>query len=632
MRQKGCFICSVEEYERTYFLRFLIADTIEQYKQGLEYWYPSREWKLSDHKAWFHLTELYKGISSRLENFVDSLNDSCKIIFKKERETEYGSLYVCKNSSKISLDKLQQTIYEGVHEIVLDTLENDISDENDFVTELRSHMYQKKCILTFNDSENTGESEEKEQTCNDKLIYKPINFDIDDSIKNFNVICNEYIEDPWNTEYPIVWSSTALKDLIKYCQYIGIISQYDKHFFKNDVEPTDYWMVDDTLNIRSKAVSCKISKYDIQYLFMLLGDIPNIIFNSLENNNSYYELSLELNDYYESPLKNTDGIPVGLVSVLPHGKLFGHAYIDSHTYLPITKPLKAQMERENESALPLTTKQSSNDLKYGIYVHVLTNIITEHVKCISTICTDGVAFLLPEVNRLHSVKVETQKSADELQALFDKRFIMEPSPYEKDISKMLEEAYRYKHRTLEKSSEVYREVISNAADGEEEFIIKDTSAMTVRTALEYLLKRFKLIPSTTWAPSSIVLEELTKYIQNLSSYSTFSSLTCQKNQLSILLADIVPKKRFVSGQMFQMQPPTPAIVYNAIQELLKVYVKKTNTEPVSVHLPPIPKSTKTKTLPYKDIRSDIEINKVIPSPWSISSIDKQFENFKKLDL
>jgi len=583
MRQKGCFICSVEEYERTYFLRFLIADTIEQYKQGLEYWYPSREWKLSDHKAWFHLTELYKGISSRLENFVDSLNDSCKIIFRKERETEYGSLYVCKNSSKISLDKLQQTIYEGVHG-------------------------------------------------NDKVIYKPINFDIDDNIKNFNVICNEYIEDPWNTEYPIVWSSTALKDLIKYCQYIGIISQYDKHFFKKDMEPTDYWMVDDTLNIRSKAVSCKISKYDIQYLFMLLGDIPNIIFNSLENNNSYYELSLELDDYYESPLKNTDGIPVGLVSVLPHGKLFGHAHIDSHIYLPIAKPLKSQIEKENESALPLTTKQSSNDLKYGIYVHVLTNIITENVKCISTICTDGVAFLLPEVNRLHSVKVETQKSADELQALFDKRFIMEPSPYEKDISKMLEEAYRYKHRTLEKSSEVYREVISNAADGEEEFIIKDTSAMTVRTALEYLLKRFKLIPSTTWAPSSIVLEELTKYIQKLSSYSTFSNLTCQKNQLSILLADIVPKKRFVSGQMFQMQPPTPAIVYNAIQELLKVYVKKTNTEPVSMPLPPIPKSTKTKTLPYKDIRSDIEINKVIPSPWSISSIDKQFENFKKLDL
>ena len=645
MRSKGCFICSIVEYERTFYLRFLTTDSIEEYQQSLKTWYPKLEWVLENHRVWFHLTPIYKEIISKLESYIESLQVSSKMNFKKECYSDNGCCYACTNSGHVSIETIRSTVFEGIHGIVLDVLENDTSDEKDFMEELREHVYKGNCRLSFYDSADINEISKNDMGM---PIYKPIDSNGQEYI--FNVVCNDYIKDPWNLEYPIVWSSSALKDLIKYSQYAGIIGTNDRYISKDkETPPTDFWMVDDTLNIRSKSISQKLCKSDIYYLFSLIGDVPSFIYSSLQSNNyGSTFMPLNLDDYYTLILdKNepTSMIPDGICSTLSHGSMFGHVSAElkneAHWDQPNNKIYSASVvQKPLETTKPSTSVSKSNELfsyekdadknKEWFYVYVLNNHITRQIQCLFSSTVACNEMLLPEIDILQSVKVEREKDAFEIVKLFKERFYKEPSCYDIYLSKMLEGAYRYRYATLEKYNEVYREVVSSEETMDN--IVSPNTACTVRSALEFLLKRYKLIPSTTWAPSSVVLDQLNKYIIALSKHTVFSTISCQKNQLSILLADIVPKKRFVSGQMFQMQPPNEYIVNNAIQELLKIYQKKPQIPKYVPFTPPVPKSTRTKIIPYQDIRSDVEINKIEPSPWGISTFEKKLENFQKLDL
>lgn len=640
MRTKGDFICSTVEYEQTIYIRLLTASSWEEYKDTLAIWYPDYKWNQEEHRVWFNLPDIYKPIENKLKELIESLQSS-KMNFVLGKVSSNGCYYSCTNSSNVSIDKLRSILFPAIHQIILDELENDTSDEKDFITELKNHSYQGNATITFFDSADSHKTLLEKDNSMGKPIYRPLDMDVTAvTDSTFRVFCNSYSKDPWNPTHPIVWSSEALKDLIKYCQYAGIIVGLDGDHTKYDCVK-DFWLVDDTLNVRSKSVTEMLSKYDIRYLFTLLGDVPSFMYSTLHQTTlEYSEASLCLEDYYtlflDSKNNKVNLYPTGICSKLSHGKLFGHAsavFTTDATYDKISGKIVSNLIPDSGFvSLASTQTQDSakleaktNELFYT--VKLLSNEITQKIKCDHEWPLDT---LLPEITTLNSFEFKKKQDASDIIREFNKRFYVDPCPHEKCISIFLKNAYEYKASKLEKTSEFY--AILPSSDGLDTLFKLQEESCTVRSALEFLLKRFKLIPSTTWSPSSVVLDQLYQYITMLqNSHTVFSNLTCQKNQLSIILADIVPKKRFVSGQMFQMQPPTAYIIDSAISELKKVYVKKSST-PSFIPSIPIPKNTKIKSVPYQDIRSDIEVKKEEPSPWCISTISKPDENNSKLDL
>jgi hypothetical protein len=636
MRTKGVFICSTVEYEQTIYIRLLTTYSWEEYKDNLETWYPDYKWNQEDHRVWFNLPNIYKSIEDKLKEVIESLQSS-KMNFVLGNATSNGCYYSCTNSSGVSMDKLRTVLFPAIHQIILDELENDMSDDKDFIDELREHSYQGNATITFYDSADSHITQMEKDKSAGKPIYKPLDVTaITDTA--FRVTCNSYSKDPWNPTHPIVWTSEALKDLIKYCQYAGIVIGLDGDLAKHKCVK-DFWLVDDTLNVRSKSTTEMLSKYDIRYMFSLLGDVPSFMYSTLnQKTDEYSEASMCLDDYYTLPSISKDKqvilYPCGLYSTLPHGKLFGHsvavfgtdASFDKKSGKIISKILPDLGTVANTfTQTQDVAKKEANEKVYT--VKLLSNAISQKIKCDNEWPLDT---LLPEITVLNCIELKNKQDASAIICEFNNRFNVNPSPYEKYISLFLRDAYGVKVSKLEKTSEFYT-ILPMENELENLFSVQETC--TVRSALEFLLKRFKLIPSTQWTPSSVVLDQLYQYITVLqNSHTVFANLTCQKNQLSVILADIVPKKRFVSGQMFQMQPPTAYIIDNAITELKKIYVKKSSIPSLIAFVPPLPKNTKNKSVSYQDIRSDINVKKEEPSPWCISTIDKPAENNNKLDL
>ena len=137
----------------------------------------------------------------------------------------------------------------------------------------------------------------------------------------------------------------------------------------------------------------------------------------------------------------------------------------------------------------------------------------------------------------------------------------------------------------------------------------------MRSMIEFLVKTMQLVPTTVWTPSSTIINSLQAYLEALrkANPTVFGHLVCQRNQLSIILADVVPKKRFVAGQMFQVQPCTNSIINDAI---LRLPVKYSTVNQLDLSL--------AKTM----VRPKPQVAQVQQHPWGIITSGRTFTSLQ----
>lgn len=520
MRESGILICSVFEYNHQSYIRFSKVSSIEEYKNCLNFWYPNMEWKLHEHKAWFHLSGNLDNIFSIIEGHVKHLYGNVK-----SNKSSQG-IYYCVGIKHI----LRESFFEDIHKIIVNEIENDEDNTEDLLKELKKHKYEAKCMI-FGLSRKFLEKEESINT--ETYNYKDM---LINDVFYVDIKCREYTIDPWNEEYPIVWSSNALKDFIFAVKKHNIILsswQISKHLTKN---VSNFWMIDDTLNIRSKSETAAITNSDIFYLFTQIGNIEGY-FEGLYLDYCDNNAAEMLNEYYELlNLRKGLDTPEPICSTLPHGKLFGHYEIFyDEIFYDENIPTKEEEKPINEVAL-------------------LANHITKTIECI---LQPSYIVSLPEIEVLHTIKLVDKAYGDLLIKEFNKY---------KDVQSCLQEDLSV---LLSKKMNYVNENGSSDETKQNETEIPVKNIYTTRHAIEYILKIGKLIPTDKWCPASMALDIFSKYIQLLQTRKKeFASLQCQRNQLSIILADIVPKKRFVSGQMFQLQLPSPLLIEKTVCELI----------------------------------------------------------------
>jgi len=518
MRESGILICSLFKYNHQDYIRFAKVASIEEYKQALNFWYPDMKWKLNEHKAWFHLSGNLQNIFTKIDIYINHVYSNVKTI-----KSSFG-VYYCIGINHI----LRESFFEEIHKIVLKEIENDEETDLDLIKALKVHKYESRCLIYG--LANMLLKNEKPIN-NDTYEYEYL---IMNETYHVDIECKEYTIDPWNEEYPIIWSSNALKDLIFAVKEHAIILDYwqiSKYNFKNI---SNFWMIDDTLNVRSKSINACITNSDIFYLFTQIGNIESF-FNLLHKN--YYDTIKAadmLNEYYDLLNSNeTSDIPKPILSSLPHGKLFGHYGLLNHE----TLPTKEKEEEKSDDAVVL-----------------LANHITKEIKCILKL---SMVDLLPEIHNLHTVSQADKEYCELLIHEFNKYKDAQLS-LQTDLATLLNKKINYCNEDI---------IVSETKQTDKESSVKNI--YTTRYVIEYLLQTCKLIPTDKWCPASMVLEIFMNYIQSLQKRKKeFAALQCHRNQLSIILADIVPKKRFVSGQMFQIQLPTPLVIEKTISELI----------------------------------------------------------------
>lgn len=545
MRESGILVCSLFEYNHQAYIRFAKVKSIKDYKQALTFWYPDMEWKLQDHKAWYNLPANLENTFSKIDKYINDIYGNIKSI-----QSSHG-FYYCVGIKHI----VKESFFEEIHKIILTEIENDDNDDEDLSKELEKHNYDNRSII-YGIASVMMKNEKPIDTTTYK--YEPLN------VKEtfyLNIGCKEYTVDPWNEEYPIVWSSNALKDFIFEVKKHSIVIyswEISKHMSKNI---SNFWMIDDTLNVRSKSINGCITNCDIFYLFTQIGNIgrwfdslyiaPFDVCNATEMLNEYYEL-LNTN--------KTCSVPEPICESLPHGRLFGHYELlntnkmsDGPQLMSASLPhgkLFGHYEVVNDKNIPIQSEEKPDE-----HIVLLVNRITKAIECILQSST---TVLLPEIENLHTITQIDKKYGELLITEFNKYKDVQPS-LQHDLAILLDKKIKYCNEYI---------IVSETKQTDKESSVKNI--YTTRYVIEYLLQTCKLIPTDKWVPASMVLEIFMNYIQSLQKRKKeFAALQCQRNQLSIILADIVPKKRFVSGQMFQIQLPTPLVIEKTISELIQ---------------------------------------------------------------
>jgi hypothetical protein len=173
-------------------------------------------------------------------------------------------------------------------------------------------------------------------------------------------------------------------------------------------------------------------------------------------------------------------------------------------------------------------------------------------------------FLLPEVNVLYESTEYNENEANWLLRAFqsapyaDKPVALQTSLYEMHLAAL------------------------NSLDSIPKKSAADTTspgmaAITTRSLMEHVIHHANLVPSSVWSPSQEVLDNFMNCIKKINQDYPDLQLQSQRNIISVLLADLVPKKRFMSGQMFQMNKPTEAMVNASMRAFIQANHRPSHT-------------------------------------------------------
>jgi len=566
MRGKGAIVCSVFELNGTQYARFVTVPSIDAYQAMLALVYPERAWNLDEHRAWYNI------------NLMESMHDGlAELMCTTNGCTSVGPLLF---ASCDNIDSLRTRVFEGVHAFFMKMFDEHVDEDTELMAEAAMHKYANLCQLEAHDIKwDSGELGE----------YMPLRKPVPIKFK----LTSCATKDPWNKEYPYVWSLDALKDLIFLVQQLQIYELAKQTRVPETTNEPVFWAVDDICNIRSRDTHHVLNANDICALFDLLGTVPKA------------QAHVSLAPQFLSPFLTVDSacyttekmcsavsledapiVPAGLVARQPYAPMFGYESIDD-----------LQVQTKNQTQTQIQTQKEVNE------VHVLANILTKRVWCEYVNKRENAASILPDVKVLATVPTATKSEGTNL--LHEFAFVFEPVPHMK-LVELIKAASIYISDTSASQQKAQTNAHAHSNNNE---------APTVRSMIEFLVKTMQLVPTTVWTPSSTIINSLQAYLEALrkANPTVFGHLVCQRNQLSIILADVVPKKRFVAGQMFQVQPCTNSIINDAI---LRLPVKYSTVNQLDLSL--------AKTM----VRPKPQVAQVQQHPWGIITSGRTFTSLQ----
>ena len=595
MHTSGVIICSVLRNKEQRYVRIVKAPDFETYKAALSRWYSEEPFDLKDHKGFFSVAVGVDAICAKLEQ-------------KQEFSKVCNHLYIVENGLTNTI------IHDMVSKCIHECLNDDSTEEEDFSKILHNHVLGNRCTVGFSKelshvTQVTATATAHEAMLNDadtsKLIkqLKELRERDDHAIVRYDVIyasCREYLVDPHHDEFPIVWSINAVKDLLKqnhkYVKLFYDTSSSEVKSFEPGSLVGDKWYIDDFLNVRTKTPQVEITKKDLVQLYAMIGKpdmawrndivlpchttIPECDLEALYRNDDFtpdipyafpcssigYSLLSDIPNYMYSKTAKPIAMKSGASKV--------HAWlpdvITQSEYDKRTDAIKRSIAQNSPSLAHVTASFSYLEARkcfdFGSgYEPVLTNLTTTHcISCVFNKITKNIVCVL-NVNKsdlefFTELDVFTSKNyqkEQEAQSIIDK-FEEHYNPADTDLANMLIWAYTKMLGVDEKPFEPVQ-------------MKEPAPVVSVRYALEYLIKAENLLPATTWVSSASILEVLSEYIssiQKLGKEHGFDALNANKNHISVILSDIAPKKRFVAGQMFQMKMPEKLKFSNVINDLV----------------------------------------------------------------
>jgi hypothetical protein len=388
------------------------------------------------------------------------------------------------------------------------------------------------------------------------------------------------MEDPWNSTYPIVWKREAIRDLLVLAQRLNIKNDVQMLMMNamapaTPLQPTLFWYIDDCFNLRSRSTTTSLTQMDILALYKWIGwgETNNI----KEMSGGAEETTLE--SFYVCPLGDAND-PMRPIT----GYDSGTAYFDFKNWatgedttgewanvglpMPSKKLPKGSwsgslMDALDESAPVRDTSAafSPDDTPKSSRVSVC--LLKNKIKFAVLGVLGQPKFLLPEVNVLYESTEYSENEANWLLRAFqsaphtNKPLSLQTSLYEMHLAAL------------------------NSLDSIPKKSAADTSSpgavITTRSLMEHVIHHANLVPSSVWSPSQEVLDNFMNCIKKINQDYPDLQLQSQRNIISVLLADLVPKKRFMTGQMFQMNKPTEAIVNASMRAFIQANHRPSHT-------------------------------------------------------
>lgn len=525
MRGSEVFVCSLFEHDSRTYLRLLTVPNIDEYQATLAEFYPGVPWNYEDHRAWFNLSVNLSGVREKIDAILLALN----FIAVKDAV----DLFVELKSGSGELQR--EKVFDAIRTFIAE--EFDANSDGDLVKDLKSHVYSNLCTL-------------KPQVKDNSTPEYPPKYNADAIPDDFLLTCDEhgYSKDPWNSNYPIVWTIEAVKDLIVSMNQLGLKQT------SNAFVVSSFWAVDEVFNVRSKAPFINLNSDDISALYEILG---NIECNYVKNG-GYLGAMLTLDDFYKAVLNSTlvtfEG-PVGIDACLDKHAPWGYESVQT-----------AKVETvEKSPARDIVTKLPHR-------VRAFANVLTKKVECKYS-GESSYDIILPEVKVITTISVTSPETGNALLEAF--HYIHASSSFVQDDLIQLLQAM--KPETVRKNENMTNKTVATSSVSENSSENEPSIAPpTVRSVIEFLIRTRNLAPTTIWTPSSTMMDILNFFLEALRAKSSdvFGHLSYQRNQLSIILSDIVPKKRFVAGQMFQVQPCPQMLIHNTVTQLFNMHSKK----------------------------------------------------------
>lgn len=496
-------VCSVVPMGCECHVRLAAVPSWEAYKKALELWYPELNWRLDDHRVWFNTGGLLHRVLERVE--ARTMAECRAEAGGSEGFTTHASDvgFCIVGKSVANVPKLRARLFDEVHSFLVDELEK--GEGGDFGKEVQEHQCAQRCVLRF-DTDGSATTP----------VYRPV-----DPVEKVEVECLDYATDPWDDAYPVVWSGTALKDLICLAQSYGLGKEEAV-----DKEEELFWAVDDMLNVRSRTKRARVTSRDICRLFRSIGYAPKhpSILDTIE-----HDADTDLDAYYQ-PHRTPNALPQELVATLPFGHDFGHACakfgaVETDSWETFFAQAAEILGK------PSSPSANADDGPVFPSVVLLGNTVTRRVVCVHETATKALA-MLPETARLHSMEVLDAEHATQLVEEFAAQYTHVPTAMHKDVCTLLKHAWDFTAADYRSNGESRDEV------------------MMARCLLERLVTSCKLAPAATWVPATAVLDLVMPPMEQMKWGSV------SRDTVLALLADLVPKKRFVSGHMLQMRLPT----------------------------------------------------------------------------
>jgi len=539
------------------YFRIVEAESMKAYKDAMEAAYPDWIWRREEHRTWVYLPEKID-----MYAIADSVCASWTKISK--------GLYAVDENGCIGID----VIFSKFDEIVLQNLHDDAS-ATDLVSDLKSHTYLHACTINW-----FGEKAESASTFNcvdDLLAYR----NADDNKSNqhdteITIECKDYVTDELH-EYSIVWSECAVKDLIllSKCWTFGHFQNTSNSEIPENA--LSMFTVDAYFNVRTRTPILNVTMKTLLHFFIQLGlSLP------LRECGSGFARNLEciMNNSWEAAPCSIDFNGKTIIDIngkqcitassydVP-GMVWGSSTGDYFMLTPTDKvqstfqtlwPKSYKYEQlQQEIPHPLAVTQSTVQLIPDDKLYCIMYEPTHKVLLLQESKARKAINILTELTLIHAMTIqpnEQQEFCDEYASVMR---ALENIQLQEVVQRVLQ------HKT--KST-----IPPTAPPPPPPPAPKSKfDPPTVRVFLEHLIETqslTKLQNSNIWSSSAEILEVLMRYlrrIQHISCGSNAHTLTFTKNQISVILADMIPKKRFVAGQMFQMSMPTENDLNKAIE-------------------------------------------------------------------